>query len=102
MKILFKSENGLMPHEITKHHIVVGTTINNELLILYREGYQKGIHKFGDLSDGFIEGNSYNYSKADLVTALYKFNKNEHIKDIEVFDQKDWKEALKWLIDNCK
>lgn len=92
--------------EITFNHIIVGTSKYNNPLILSKGYYEENANLCFMMINGdnsiITKGNGYAFSNDDdspckmVRKAIYNGCK------VEVFDRRDWKQALQWLIDNCK
>lgn len=76
-------------------HIIVALR-NGEPFIVTRLGYELGNFKAICLSDEFLNGNGYS-EKPTLEQVL----DSDKFEEIQVFENKDWRKALQWLIDNA-
>lgn len=97
MKPIIEKENQdtILTSEITNQHIVVGF-IKNIPRILVRENYSRGSFYFRNLTSDFTNGNGIgNFNSAKQAV------ENKIDCKLEVFNEKDWKKALQWLIDNA-
>ena len=92
-------ENTIFVEDITSKHLVVGITSYGSPVILTNSQYWGNDYKFTCINDQFSERNSYssNSSIQELVERYLEKGWN-----IEVFHEDNWKEALKWLINNSK
>ena len=99
-KALEKEKEGqiktILTSEITTHHIVVGIR-SNKPVILSKTDYDGGKYCFVCIDREFTEHNCYpeNDTIKEAVEEQMKCG-----QDVEVFQERDWKEALQWLIDN--
>ena len=101
MKPIIEKENQdtILTSEITGKHIVVGYSNTKAPMILTREKFREGTFSFRLLNNVFTNG--YGYSDFDTIEEATNDQINENSK-IEVFEEKDWKKALQWLIDNAE
>lgn len=76
-------------------NLIIVSKRSGEPVIYYSKEYEQ-LSSLEALcfSDRSLQGNSYDDTKTieDIL---------DRSKDTHVFKSKDWKEALKWLIDNC-
>lgn len=100
MKPISKNkENIIFVEDITSKHLVVGITSYGSPVILTNSMYDGGDYRFTCINDQFSERNSYkSYSSIQELVERYL----ENGWNIEVFHEDNWKEALKWLINNSK
>ena len=91
-----ETEEIILTSKITKYHIVVGIR-SNEPVILSKTDYDGGKYCFVCIDREFTEHNCYPESNTikEAVEQQMEFG-----QDTEVFHERDWKEALQWLIDN--
>lgn len=97
MKPISKNKkNTIFVEDITSKHLVVGITSYGSPVILTNSMYE---YRFTCINDQFSERNSYRGSSSiqELVERYLESGWN-----IEVFHEDNWKEALKWLINNSK
>ena len=80
-------------------HIVVGVHKNDKPVILTREDFGCGCFSFRDLKSSFTNGNGW--SDYDTLKEAISSDISSDRFKIEVFENKDWKGALQWLIDNA-
>ena len=101
MKPIIEKENQdtILTSEITGRHVVVGCSKTKEPMILTRENFIDGTFSFRILHDAFTSGNGYDDFDTIEEATNDRINKNSKI---EVFEEKDWKKALQWLIDNAE
>ena len=101
MKPIIEKENQdtILTSEITGKHIVVGYSETKVPMILTREKFRGGTFSFRLLNDVFTNGNGYDDFDTIEEATNNQINKNAKI---EVFNEKDWKKALQWLIDNAE
>ena len=101
MKPILKKENKdvILTNKITNKHIVVGTDLNNNSVILTNENYDIKKYKLTLFNSGFTQNNGYGNFESiqELVEYYLKLDWK-----LEVFHQKDWKKSLQWLIDNAE
>lgn len=92
----------LLPGDVTENHIVVASVgIDKEPAIITRDKFDAGLYKLRTLKDCFTEGNSYSDTEADsLEHCVVKCFKKLKKVELEAFT--DWRDALQWLLDNCK
>lgn len=109
MKILLeqeKSKEKILLKDITEDHLVVGIISGNPCIL--GKGFRESENKliFFLLHGGYREsiitvGNGYSSYKSTenyLHHIIERFIKNGN--KVEAFESKDWRKALKWLIDN--
>ena len=101
MKPIIEKENQdtILTSEITGEHIVVGYSNTKAPMILTRKQFREGTFSFRLLNDVFTNGNGY--YDFDTIEEATNDRIDENSK-IEVFEEKDWKKALQWLIDNAE
>ena len=101
MKPILRKENRdvILTNKITNKHIVVGTDLFNNPVILTNENYGTKNYKLTLFNSGFTRNNGY--GAFESIQELVEYYLDSGWK-IEVFHQKDWKKALQWLIDNTK
>ena len=100
MKPISKNkENTIFIEDISSKHIVVGITSYGSPVILTNSMYEGGDYRFTCINDQFSERNSYN-SNSSIQELVERYLENGW--NIEVFHEDNWKEALKWLINNSK
>ena len=85
--------------DITDDHIIVMVR-NNKPYILSRDNFGAGSFKFLSISTQLSDGNNIEHLRLTKKELLLNYIDDKYSK-IEAFYQDDWKEALKWLIDNC-
>lgn len=100
MKVLLrvKKEEEIHVDDITECHIICA--IINKHPCLLTKGYNesKNSVSFKCIDERFVEGHAYGVTPNGVInTTIDQLKKNSKI---EVFHQKDWKDALQWLIDN--
>lgn len=102
-----KDNKVIYTDEITTDHLIV-SIYNGEPCILSKP-YECGDDDYGfmvfcnkDEDNEIITiGNSYPfYGECDIQGVVEKVVNSDN--KIAVFEQKDWKNALQWLINNCK
>ena len=100
MKPISKNkENIIFVEDISSKHLVVGITSYGSPVILTNSQYEGNDYEFTCINDQFSERNSYkSYSTVQELVENYL----EKGWNIEVFHEDNWKEALKWLINNSK
>ena len=101
MKPILERENKdvILTSKITSSHIVVGLNLNNNPVILTNENYYTEIYKLTLFNAGFTQNNGYgSFESIQELVELYV----EAGWKLEVFHEKDWKNALQWLIDNAE
>ena len=103
MKPILKKENKdvILTSEITSSHIVVGLRINlnNYPVILTKENYDTENYKLTLFNVGFTRNNGYGSFESIQELVEYYLESGWRL---EVFHEKDWKQALQWLIDNAE
>lgn len=77
-------------------HILVGVDVKNRPLYFTPICYDSTTFKALILTD--TDGNSFNMSDTGLIKLI---EENLNFVKLAAFEKKDWKKALKWLIDNC-
>lgn len=110
MKLIFDKRNTETIHlnDITNNHIIVAI-INNDACILDKTAYDDiGHYRFSILynsseDDILTDGNCYDICGTinNLKTFLTRANQSWPNAKIEVFDKKNWKDALTWLKENA-
>ena len=103
MKPIIKKENQdtILTSEITVNHIVLGILDKKPaLLYLGNYGIQQNGYSFKSISNGLLNENGWSYNDNTITQAVDTGIKNGW--EIEVFEEKDWKKALQWLIDNAE
>ena len=107
MKVILnnKDKNTINIQDVTENHLVVGIIDNTPCIL------GKGM---SEDDENVIFFTLNNHSDEDgLITSGYGLGIEHSIKEmikselendnlVEVFEPKDWKKALQWLIDNCK
>lgn len=93
-------EDTILVKDITSKHIVVGITSYGSPVILTNSMYEGGDYRFTSINDQFSERNSYTGSTSSIQELVEIYLKRGW--NIEVFHEGNWKEALKWLINNSK
>ena len=101
MKPILKKENRdvILTNKITNKHIVVGTDLYNNPVILTNENYNTKNYTLTLFNSGFARNNGY--GAFESIQELVEYYLDSGWK-IEVFHEKDWKKALQWLIDNAE
>ena len=101
MKPILKKENKdvILTNKITNKHIVVGTDLYNNPVILTNENYDTKNYKLTLFNSGFTRNNGY--GTFESIQKLVECYLDSGWK-LEVFHEKDWKKALQWLIDNAE
>ncbi len=95
-----KQDQTILTSKINKNHIVVGI-IEGYPAILHCEEYRKlSTLSFLSLYSSTILGKSYGNIGLNSIKEVVEYRMKNGDK-IEVFLQKNWKEALQWLIDNA-
>lgn len=109
MKVVIDTaEDVIKTSEITKKHLVVAIIEGEPCILGKAFGQLDECLSFFVLADRNIEGNcitvgnGYGYSEEEnSIQAMVEFAIKDRQK-VEVFQQKDWKQALQWLIDNAQ
>ena len=96
--IIKEKQDTILTSEITNQHIVVGYSKTKDPIILTREKFTNDNYCFRVLDSEFTNGNGYD--DFDTIQQAIDDRINENSK-LEVFEEKDWKKALQWLIDNA-
>lgn len=102
VKLKKKEEDVLYPEQVTSNHIVVGIVNGNPCML--NKGFSEPSTQltFRDLTDHFVTGNGYRYTdEEDSIKTMIEWSIKGHGSKIAAFPQKDWKQALQWLIDNA-
>ena len=101
MKPILKKEDKdvILTNKITNSHIVVGIDLHKHPVILTNKDYGTKDYKFTLFSSGFTRNNGY--GKFESIKEIVEYYMNSDWK-LEVFHEKNWKQALQWLIDNAK
>lgn len=101
MKPILKKEEKdvILTNKITSSHIVVGLDLNNNPVILTNEDYNTKNYRLTLFNRGFTRNNGY--GAFESIKELVEYYVETGWK-LEVFHEKDWKKALRWLIDNAK
>ena len=98
--IITEKQDTILTSEINENHIVV-CIVKGKPSILYCEEYHNlSTLSFLCLQDSAIIGNCYENIGCTSIKDVVEYRIKNGDK-IEVFQQKDWKEALQWLIDNA-
>ena len=101
MKPILEKQNKdvILTNKITNKHIVVGTDLYNNPVILTNENYDTKNYKLTLFNSGFTRNNGYgNFESIQELVEYYL----ELGWKLEIFHQKDWKKALQCLIDNAE
>ena len=103
MKPIIEKENQdtILTSEITNNHIVVGIH-HGKPMILTNSGLNQVNYRFALLDLKFTNRNSYGTNGESIKTAIDKMIIYGGNVKLEVFNEKDWKKALQWLIDNAE
>ena len=103
MKPIIEKENQdtILTSEITNNHIVVGIH-HGKPMILTNSGLNQVNYRFALLDSKFTNRNSYGTNGESIKTAIDKMIIYGGNVKLEVFNEKDWKKALQWLIDNAE
>jgi len=89
----------ILTSKITEEHIVVAVISKSPCILTKGYGEPESKMKFTTLANGFSYGLGYTTPFNTLKEKVeWAINKNY---PIVVFHQSDWKDALKWLIDNA-
>ena len=101
MKPILKKEdkNVILTNKITNKHIVVGIDLYKHPVILTNGNYNTKNYKLTLFNNGFTRNNGYGVFESIQELVEYYLDSGWNI---EVFHEKDWKEALQWLIDNAR
>ena len=103
MKPIIEKENQdtILTSEITNQHIVVGIH-HGKPIILTNSGLNEVNYRFALLDSNFTNRNCYGSNGASIKIAIDKIITYGGNVKLEVFEEKDWKKALQWLIDNAE
>ena len=98
MKPIIKEEQGktILTSEVTPQHIVVGIR-SHRPVILSKTDYENGKYCFTCVDEEFTNHNCYPEFNT-IKEAVEEQMRNG--QDTEVFHERNWKAAFKWLIDN--
>ena len=91
-----ETEEIILTSKITKYHIVVGIR-GKSPVILSKSDYNGGKYCFVCLYSEFTEQNCY--PEFDTIKEAVE-EQMRNGQDTEVFHERNWKAAFKWLIDN--
>ena len=94
-----QAEETILTSEITNEHIIVAFLDKLPLILTKNNFYTVGDYGFASFLDGITKGailNLHDSIQKAVESLLFKKCK------IEVFEEKDWKKALQWLIDNAE
>ena len=102
MKPIIEKENQdtILTSEITNQHIVVGIH-HGKPIILTNSDLKQVNYRFALLDSNFTNRNCYGSNGASIKIAIDKIITYGGNVKLEVFEEKDWKKALQWLIDNA-
>jgi hypothetical protein len=89
----------ILTSQIKEYHIIVAVINNNPCILTTHTNGMQNILKFVIVSNEITLGNSYIGGKNSIKERAEWAIENNH--PIAVFHQSDWKDALKWLIDNA-
>ena len=103
MKIVSeKVEEEILVSDITKKHIVVGVIDGCPVILTLGEFDNFKSLKMMVISEELIRGNSYHHSDISGGTlGEIIINSKKFCDKIACLHQDNWKDALKWLIDNA-
>jgi hypothetical protein len=109
MKLKILKSNLISPEEVNTSMIVVGIhKQSNEPLILMKRKINENGWIFGSISSPYgmrttiTGGNGFSLSKKANESLSNFLIESSQTIDIEVFEGKDWKKALSWLIEHGK
>ena len=99
MKPIIEKENQdtILTSEITNQHIVVGIHHGKPIILT-----NSGLNRFALLDSNFTNRNCYGSNGESIKIAIDKMITYGGNVKLEVFEEKDWKKALQWLIDNAE
>ena len=101
MKPILKNREDSIPvNHISSEHIIIGLDNYKKPIILTNSEYNDNEFAFTCIDNEFTNRNSY--EKFDSIEEAIEYSINNKGYIIEVFEQKDWKKALQWLIDNAE
>lgn len=105
MKVVQNIKTEILLSELTQEHLIVGRSSNGEPVILSHGKWLKNIWKGGIFYlisglESITQGNGHRFS--GKANSLQEFVEEAlHFGwEIQAFKPENWKEALKWLIDN--
>ena len=103
MKPIIEKENQdtILTSEITNNHIVVGVH-HGKPIILTNSSFNEVNYQFTLLDSKFTNRNRYGTNGESIKTAIDKMIIYGGKVKLKVFEEKDWKKALQWLIDNAE
>ena len=103
MKPIIEKENQdtILTSEITNNHIVVGIH-HGKPIILTNSNFDEVNYQFTLLDSKFTNRNIYGTNGESIKTAIDKMIIYGGKVKLKVFEEKDWKKALQWLIDNAE
>jgi hypothetical protein len=104
MKIQTQKQNDVINIEdINEDYLVVAVIHGSPRILSKGWGEDNSQFSFFNLKDDFTLGNGIPYSdETNTIQKMIERAIQEPNSKIEVFHQRNWKEALQWLIDNAE
>jgi hypothetical protein len=104
MKIQTQKQNDVINiNDITREYLVVAVINGNPTILSKGWGQDITQLRFKQINESFTEGNGWVFSsEANTIQKMIEMAIQEPNLKIEAFHQRNWKEALQWLIDNAE
>ena len=103
MKIQTQKQNDVINIEdINEEYLVVAVIDGNPTILSKGFNEEKTQFGFFKLNTDFTIGNSYKFNNYGTIQKMIEKVLGCPEDKIEAFHQRNWKEALQWLIDNAK
>lgn len=102
MRLVENSPDEILIKDVKPELHIVVAVIEGRPCILSK-GFDELDNKysFKALSDSGTNGNGYSRKEADFHETIRYYNSDNTLNRLNVFHEDDWKQALKWLIDNA-